>query len=204
MTAKELRGRVDYDVGSVLKRTNQVGRAESVVYDEGDAVAMGHFSHAFQIEHVAVGIAEGFGVYDFCVGLDGGFQCGEVVHVDDGVRDALGRECVGNQIVAAAIEIVGCHDMVAGLGNVLQGIGDGCGARGHGQTGHATLKGCHTVFKHALCGVGQTAVDVAGIAQTEAVGSMLRVAEHVARGLVDGHRTGVGSGVGLFLAYMQL
>ena len=33
---------------------------------------------------------------------------------------------------------------------------------------------------------------------------MLRVAEHVRGGLIDGHSTAVGSGVGLLLTYMEL
>ena len=94
--------------------------------------------------------------------------------------------------------------MVAGLCDVLQGIGDGGSTAGHSQSGHSALEGSHTLFEHALRGVGETSVDVSGIAQTEAVGSMLGVAEDVAGGLIDGHGTGIGGRIGLLLAYMQL
>ncbi len=44
----------------------------------------------------------------------------------------------------------------------------------------------------------------AGGAQTEAVGRVLHVVEHVTGGLVDGYGTGVGGRIGLFLACVQL
>ena len=94
--------------------------------------------------------------------------------------------------------------MIACLHDVLQGVGDGSSTRGDGQSGYTTLKGSHTILKHTLSGVGQTTVDITCIAQTETVGSVLRVTEHVRRGLVDGHGTGVSCGVSLFLAYMEL
>ena len=55
-----------------------------------------------------------------------------------------------------------------------------------------------------LGGVGQTAVDVAGVCQTEAVRSVLAVAEHIGSGLVNGHCAGIGRGIGLLLANVQL
>ena len=111
---------------------------------------------------------------------------------------------MGDEVVGAAVEVVGCHDVVARLGDVLQGVGDGCRAAGHGQARHTALERRHAVLEHGLCGVGQAAVDVAGIAQAEAVGSVLRVVEHIARGLVDRHRTGIGGRVGLLLSDVEL
>ena len=94
--------------------------------------------------------------------------------------------------------------MVTSLGKSLQGIGDGGGTGGDGKTGHATLERGDTVLKDALGGVGQTAVDVTGVGKTKAIGGVLGVAEHIARGLVDRHGAGVGCGVGALLANMKL
>jgi hypothetical protein len=94
--------------------------------------------------------------------------------------------------------------MVACLHNILQGIGDSCGTTGNCQTRYATFKGCHAILEHALCAIGQSSVNITGIAQAESVGSMLRIVEHITGGLIDGYCASVGSGVGLFLAYMQL
>ena len=55
--------------------------------------------------------------------------------------------------------------MVASLNDILQGIGDGSGTRGYSQTCYATFKSSYAVFKHTLCRVGQTTVDITCIAQ---------------------------------------
>ena len=86
----------------------------------------------------------------------------------------------------------------------LNGVGDG-GCTGSGsQCCHAALQRCDAFFKHILCGVGQTAVDIACIGQISGLRRALAVAEHIRRGLVDGHRTGIGGGVGLLLTDMKL
>ena len=93
--------------------------------------------------------------------------------------------------------------MVALLEDVLQRVGDGSGARGDGQSRHAPFESRYTILKHSLRGVGQTSVDVPCIAETEAVGSMLRVVEDVRRRLIDGYGPCVGCRVGTLLAHMQ-
>ena len=173
VAADELRGRVDHDVGAVLDGAYQVGRAERVVDDEGDAMAMGHLGDGLNVSDVAVGIAERLGVDGLRIGLDSSLEGLEVVDVDDGVGDALRRQRVGDEVERTAVEVVGRHDVVARLTDVLQGIGDGGGARGHGQCGHATLECGQALFEDVLGRVGQPAVDVARIAQGEAVGGML-------------------------------
>ena len=62
--------------------------------------------------------------------------------------------------------------MVTSLGKSLQGIGDGSSAGGDGKTRYATLECDDTVLEDALGGVGQTAVDVAGVGKTKAVGGV--------------------------------
>ena len=103
----------------MLQRTNQIWCAEGVVDNEGDAVLVSHSSHAFQVEHVAVGVAESLGIYNFCVGLDGSLEGVEVVYIYNGISDALRSQRVGNQVVRTAIQVVGSYDVVAGTGNVL-------------------------------------------------------------------------------------
>ena len=108
------------------------------------------------------------------------------------------------QVVGATVDGLLSHHVVTSLGKSLQGIGDGGGTGGDGKTGHATLERGDTVLEDALGGVGQTAVDVTGVGKTKAVGGVLGVAEHIARGLVDRHGTGVGCGIGALLANVQL
>ena len=166
-------------------------------------MTVGHLGNGIQIGHVAIGIAQRFGIHHLGVGTDGCLQCLQVVHVHNGIVDALCGKGVGDEVEAAAIEIVGCHNMVAGLQHILQGIGHSSRTAGYSQSGHASLQRSHTGLKHPLGAVGEASVDIACIAEPETVGCMLAVAEHITGGLIDGHGTCVRCGVWGFLAYMQ-
>ena len=148
---------------------------------------MCYLADAVYIGHRGVGIAEGLNDDGLCVRLESLVHGIEIAGVHDGGSNALRGERVLNEVECATVEVVGSDDVVAILCNVLQGIGDGCGTGGHGQSCNATLKGSHAVFEHTLCGVGQTSVDVTGIAESETVGSMLGAVEHITGGLVDGY-----------------
>ena len=107
-----------------------------------------------------------------------------------------------DEVERAAVEIVGRDEVRAGQQDVLQGVGDGGSTAGYGQTGHAALEGSHAVLKDALRAVGQTAVNVAGVAQTETVGCVLRVAKHIRSGLINRYGSCIGCRVRLFLSYV--
>ena len=204
VAANELGGGVDYDVGAVLYGTDEVGGAEGVVDNEGHAVAVGYLGYGLEVGDVGVGVAEGLCIDGLGVGTEGCFERVEVVHLHYGVRDALRREGVGDEVERTTVEVVGGYHVVARREDVLQGIGRRrCAAR-HGQSGHAALEGCHTGFKNALRGIGKTAVDVACIAQAETVGGMPGIAEDVGCGLVYRYCARIGGRVGLFLSYMNL
>ena len=94
--------------------------------------------------------------------------------------------------------------MLAAFGQGADGVMDGrrTGSRGKGrctvfQRGDAPLK-------HILGRVGQSAVDVSCIPQSEPVRRLLAVRKHKGSGSINGYRSGVGSRVCLFLADVQL
>ena len=141
---------MNHDISAMLQRTNEVRCAEGVVDDEGDTVLVSYSCYAFEVEDVGVGIAEGLGIYYFRVGLDGSFEGFEVVDINNCIGDALRSQCVGNEVVRATIEVVGSHDVVAILHDVLQGVGDSGSTRGHSQSSHTTLEGSDAILKHTL------------------------------------------------------
>ena len=179
MAADELGGGMYHHVGTMFQRTQQEGSSEGVVHNQGHAMAMGHFSHGLQVRHVGIGVAEGFYVNGLGVGSEGGLQGFKVVDVDNGVGYVLRRKGVRDEVERATVQVVGGNDVVAVEQDVLQGVGYGSRTAGHGQSGHAAFESCHAILQHSLRGVGQTAVDVTGIAQSEAVGGVLRIAENV-------------------------
>ena len=202
VAAYELRGAVYHHIHTMLEGTYKDG-CEGVIYNEEYAVTVCHLGNGIQVGHIAVGVAEGLGVDDLGVGTYCGLQCLQVVYVHDAVFHALGGQRVGDEIEGAAVEVVGCHDVITILKHVLQCIGDGCSTACHGQTCHSALQRSHSSLKHILGAVGQSAVDVAGITQSEAVGSMLGVVENIAGSLIDRHCASVACGVGGLLTNMK-
>ena len=69
---------------------------------------------------------------------------------------------------------------------------------------NAALQRRNALFQHILRGVGQSAVDIARICQTETCGGMGGVLKDVGRGLINRDSAGIGRGIGLFLPNMQL
>ena len=71
-------------------------------------------------------------------------------------------------------------------------------------TVRAAFKRGNALFKDVLRGVGESAIDVAGVAQAESVGCVLRISEHVRRGLVDWHGACVCCRIRLLLTNVEL
>ena len=94
--------------------------------------------------------------------------------------------------------------MLSGLGQRLEGVGDGRRSGGNRQRCAAIFQRRDSGFKHALGRVCQSAVDVAGIPQSKAVSSMIAAMEHVGSRCVNRNGAGVGYRIGLFLTNMQL
>ena len=111
---------------------------------------------------------------------------------------------VGQQVIAAAVDGLLGHDMLSRLSQGLDDVSDGRGAGGGGQRRHTPLQGGQPSLQYILSGVGQPTVDVPCVRQTKPGGGVGGIAEDIAGGLVDGHRPGVGGGVGLLLPHMEL
>ncbi len=114
--------------------------------------------------------------------------------------DAVLRQRVREQVVGAAIERPCRHDVVAGLGQRLDGAGDGGHARCQRQAGHAALERRDALLEHVLRRVHDARVDVARHLEIEQVGTVLGVVERVRSGLVDRHGHGLGGGLGAVAA----
>ena len=78
----------------MLYRTNEVGRAERIVYDERNPVAVGDVGHGINVYDVAIGVSQCFDEYGFGVFLYGLFEIVEVFRVDECSGDAVCRQGV--------------------------------------------------------------------------------------------------------------
>ena len=119
MSAYELGGTVNHDVGTMLQGTKQVGSGECVVDNQRDAMTMSHCCHALDVQHVTVRITEGLCIDGLGVGKNGSLQCLQVVHLDDCICDSLVSQRVSYKVERPSVQVVGCHKMVACREDVL-------------------------------------------------------------------------------------
>ena len=94
--------------------------------------------------------------------------------------------------------------MLTGLGQGLEGVGDGCGTGGNREGGGAVFQRGDAFLENALGRVGQAAVDVAGIPQAETVGGVLGVMEYIGGSGINRNGAGIGGRIGLLLADVKL
>ena len=135
----ELGGGVDDDVCAVLQGPDQVGGAEGVVDDQGQAVLVGDGGDGVNVGDVAVGVAQGLQVDGLGVVLDGVLHLGQVVGVHEGRGDAVLGQGVGQQVIGAAVDRLLGNNMLAGASQGLNGVGDGGGSGSGRQRSHAAL-----------------------------------------------------------------
>ena len=94
--------------------------------------------------------------------------------------------------------------MISGKGNVLDGVGNGCGAGGNCQSRCAAFQSSNPLFKYIGSGVHQTGVDIAPFGQTKSACRLGTVLEYIGRGGVDGHCPGIRSRIRLLLSCVYL
>ena len=163
MAADELRGGVNDHVGAVLDGAQQVGSGEGCVHDQRHVVAVRDIGPGLKVEHVGVRVAKRLGVEQLGVVLDGGLDGVQIGRVDErGGKPLLGQR-VFEQVQRAAVQVGGGHDMVAGRGDVLHGDGDGGRTGRHAKGSDTALERGNSLLEGADRGVGQAAVDVAGL-----------------------------------------
>ena len=165
---------------------------------------MGDGRDGVDIRNIRVGVAQRLEIDGLGIGLNGGRKFLQIVGVHKGRFDAVQWQGMGQQVIAAAVDRLLRDDVISLLGQRQDGIGYRRGTGGESQRSHTAFQRGDALFQHFLCGVRQPAVDVAGVPQTEAVGRMGGVVEHIGCGLVDGNGPGIGGGIGLFLADVQL
>ena len=173
MTTQELCCGMNDNIGSMLKRTDEEGRTKGIIHDKRNIMAMSHFGHTFDIEDIRIRITKRLGIDNFCVRAYGRLQSYKIVDINNRVLYSLCTQSVRNQVVRTAIQIISCHNVIARLRNVLQGVSDSSSTRGHSQSRNTSLKSSHTVFEYPLRGVGESTIDVTSITQAKAIGCML-------------------------------
>ena len=156
------------------------------------------------IRNVAVGIAEGFQIHSPGVIPDRALDFREIVSIYKSRLDAVLGKSVAQKVEAAAVNGLLSDDVSSAGSQRLNGIGNGCRTGSYCQSSGSAFQSREALLKHFLSGIGQTAVDIAGIGEAEAVRRMFAVVEHIGSGLVDRYGAGICCRIGLFLSNVQL
>ena len=162
------------------------------------------FCHCIDIRNVAVGIAQGFDVDGSGVLLNGILHFLQIMHIHEGCGNAEVWQCMSQQIVAAAVDGLLCHDVAAVLGQSLNHISDGCSTGCQGQSGHAAFQSSDSLFQHILGGIGQTTVNVPCVCQTKSCCRMGAVMEYIRGSCVNRDCSCIGCRICGFLTYVEL
>ena len=123
MAVHVLGGGVCDDVGSPLERAAVDGCGKGVVYDKGYAVAVCQTGKAFDVEDASAGVADGLAEEAFGVGAESSLNALVVpVRVHEGAFYAQLLQRDAEEVERAAVDVVGCDEVVAGLADIEYGI----------------------------------------------------------------------------------
>ena len=156
------------------------------------------------IGNVAVRVAESFQIHSPCLICDGAFELRQVVRVHESRLDAVLGKCVAKKVETSAVNGLLCDDVPAARGKGLDRIGNGCRTGSDREGSSSAFKSREALLQHLLGGIGQSAVDIAGIGEAEAVRRMFAVVEHIGSGLVDRYGARISGRISLFLSNVQL
>ena len=153
-----------------------------------------------EVRDVAERIADGFAEDRLGLRVDQLLEFFRLAVIREAHLDAELREGVREQVVCAAIQRTRGDDVVAGLGDRHDGIGDGGAAGREAEARDAAFELGDALLEHVRRRVHDPGVDVALHLQIEQVCAMLRAVERIGRGLVDRDRDGLGGGIGRIAA----
>ena len=183
---------VGNDVSPPLKRPAVDGSGESVVHHQRHTVPVGYAGELLYIQHLAAGIGYSLAKHHARVGLEGLVQLFlRGVGVDKGAFHAQLPQRHSEEVVGAAIDFVGSHDMPTGLADVEHSVEVGGLSARREHAAHASLQGGN-LLRHGLgSGILQPRVEEALLLQVEESSHLLAVVILESGALHDGQHTGL-------------
>ena len=139
-----------------------------------------------------------------CIFLNGRFNFFIIKWVYKGRCNSVLRQCMGQQVICAAVNMFSRYNVVSRMGQILKCICNGCCSGSNRQSCHTAFKRCDTLFEHILCRICQTSVNIARILKAKPGSRMVTVSKYIRRCLINRHCPCISHRVRLFLSYMQL
>ena len=204
MAADEFGCGMNNDVCAVLDRTNEVWSCEGIIDNQRNLVLMCNFCKCFDIYNIGVRISEGLDVDGFCVLLNGCADLIQIEYINKCGADSVLRKSVRQQVVGTAVDVLCRYDVVALLRQVDDGVVNGCCSGSYCKCCNAAFQCCHSLLENVLGRVGQTAVDVSCILESESCCCVIGVIEYERRCLINRHCSCSGCRIWIFLSYVKL
>ena len=160
MAADELRQRVNDDVDALIEEPRADRRCDRVVDDERNADAVGGLGPSWNVEHVEARVSDRLAEDGLrpLVGCRG--DRSRIIGVDPANFDPVLGQRVGEEVVGATVDLADGDDVVAGLGDVEDRVGD-CGLAGGDCDGaDAAFEVGQPLLEHARSRVHDPRVDV--------------------------------------------
>ena len=197
-----LGGGVDDDVRPPLEGAAVHGRGEGVVHDERHAVGMGGLGEALDIEDHEGGVGDGLAEHGLGVGAEGGFELFVgAVGRNEGEVDAHALHGDGEEVVRAAVDGGGSHDMVALAGKV-EHAEEGGGLPGRGEHGGRSALKLGYLGGHVVVGgVLKAGVEIAAGLEVEELAHVFAGIVLEGRALDDGDLAGFAVAGGVAALY---
>ena len=125
VSAKILGERMHDDVGAMLDGAAQIGRSDGIVDDQRNAVRVGDVRQTADVGDIAARVADRLAEHGFGFFVDQLAEGIRIAVVGEADFDAVLRQGVGKEVVGAAVKRAGRDDVVARLGQGLNGGSDG-------------------------------------------------------------------------------
>ena len=140
---------------------------------------MGNCCNRFQIHHIGIGISKSFYKDSLCIFLNGAFQFFEIEGIHEGRSDSGIGEGVGKEIIGPAVYVFRRDNVIALMGQILEGIGNRCGTGGHGQSCASAFQCGHSFLEDLFCRVRQPSIYISPCRKRESCRCVFAVMEHI-------------------------
>lgn len=164
---------------------------------------MRKLGNSLEINKARIRVAEGFKIDELRVFPDRVFEVFRISGISESDGDTSRGEGVAQQIEGAAIDAQRRSDVISGLRDISQSRFDSRCTACQGECRIAAFQRGIAPFENILCGVGQTPVNIAWIAEREACFGMIEIMEDITCCRMDRHAPGICGRICFLLPDMQ-
>ena len=187
VAADVLSGRVNNDVGPVLKRLPEIRRHGGRVNDDDDARRVGDSGDLLQIKHIELRVADQFEEKGFGAPINRLAEPVEVAAIHKARGNAELGQRVAEKVVGAAVEVGRGDQIIAGACQIEDRQRFGSLPGGESQRTHATFEGGNALLEDIRRGVHNPGINVPKLLQTKEPGGVVGVPELIRGSLVNRH-----------------